>query len=323
MGDWELGTGTPVQPAPMKSLNPEKSEVSTRQTTSGSLNRPSGAPVGPLGPWLATLLYLPLLYGLGWLAVRPLVGLGLLQGWRVDQVDLLGTLVAFVFLLVSLPTWIRSQWADAAHPWRQLGLAGPPLAAIRAFTRGLLKALLLLALVTVVLLLSGQAHWGSMAAAPAILNGLLLLLGVGFAEELLFRGWLWGALSQLLGSGPRAQQRAFLAQAAIFSLVHTRFNLGLAPMLGLLVGLLLLGLALGLQRRADGGLLWGAVGLHGGLVGGWFVLLAGPLQLASTTPAYLAGPGGAHPNPIGSLVGWIGLASLLWVRRRWWRPRHN
>jgi hypothetical protein len=256
---------------------------------------------------------------LGWLAVRPLLGLGLLQGWRVDQVDLLGTLAAFALLLVSLPTWIRSQWSNASHPWRQLGVVGPPLAAIRAFGRGLLKALLLLALVSGVLLISGQAHWGAMASAPELLNGLLLLLGVGFAEELLFRGWLWGALSQLLGSGPRAQQRAYLAQAAIFSLVHTRFNLGLAPMLGLLVGLLLLGLALGLQRRADGGLLWGAVGLHGGLVGGWFVLLAGPLQLASTTPAYLAGPGGAHPNPIGSLVGWFGLASLLWVRRRWWQ----
>ena len=86
----------------------------------------------------------------------------------------------------------------------------------------------------------------------------------------------------------------------------------------MLGGLLLLGLALALQRRADGGALWGAVGLHGGLVGGWFALQAGPLQLASTAPAWLAGPGGAAPNPIGSLPGWIGLALLLWVRRRWW-----
>ena len=264
-----------------------------------------------------------MLYGLGWLAVRPLVGLGLLQGWRVDQVDLLGTLVAFVLLLVSLPTWISRQWGDACHPWLELGVVGPPLPALRALVRGLVKALLLLALVTVVLLVSGQAHWGATASVPALLNGLLLLLGVGFAEELLFRGWLWGALRHLFGSGPLAHQRAFLAQAALFSLVHTRFNLGLAAMLGLLVGLLFLGLALGLQRRADGGLLWGAVGLHGGLVGGWFVLLAGPLELAATTPAFLAGPGGSHPNPIGSLVGWIGLGGLIWVRRRWWPPRRD
>ena len=89
-------------------------------------------------------------------------------------------------------------------------------------------------------------------------------------------------------------------------------------MLGLLGGLLLLGLALGLQRRADGGLLWGAVGLHGGLVGGWFALQSGLIQLSPAAPAWLVGPGGANPNPIGGLFGWLGLGLLLWVRRRWW-----
>jgi hypothetical protein len=75
-------------------------------------------------------------------------------------------------------------------------------------------------------------------------------------------------------------------------------------MLGLLIGLLFLGLALGLQRRADGGLLWGAVGLHGGLVGGWFVLLAGPLQLASTArPTW---PVPAAPIPTRLVRWWAG-----------------
>ena len=66
-----------------------------------------------------------------------------------------------------------------------------------------------------------------------------------------------------------------------------------------------LGLALGLQRRADGGLIWGAVGLHGGLVGGWFVLNQGLI-------------GQQEANPIGSLLAWLPLLLLLWVRRRWW-----
>jgi MYXO-CTERM domain-containing protein len=82
--------------------------------------------------------------------------------------------------------------------------------------------------------------------------------------------------------------------------------------------LLLLGLALVLQRRADGGLLWGAIGLHGGLVGGWFALQAGLLVVRPGAPLWIAGPGGASPNPIGGLVGWLGLGGLLWVRRRWW-----
>jgi uncharacterized membrane protein len=88
---------------------------------------------------------------------------------------------------------------------------------------------------------------------------------------------------------------------------------------GLLGGLLLLGLNLALVRRDDGGVLWGAVGLHGGLVGGWFALQAGLLELLPGAPPWLAGPGGTQPNPIGGLVGWIGLGGLLLLRR--WRKR--
>ena len=77
-------------------------------------------------------------------------------------------------------------------------------------------------------------------------------------------------------------------------------------------------MAPGLQRRADGGLLWGAIGLHGGLVGGWFALQAGLLELLPKAPSWPAGPGGANPNPIGGLVGWTGLAGLLVLLRPWW-----
>jgi hypothetical protein len=85
-------------------------------------------------------------------------------------------------------------------------------------------------------------------------------------------------------------------------------------LLGLLGGLLLLGLALGLQRRADGGLLWGAIGLHGGLVGGWFLLVQGLVEVSATAPSWLIGPA----NPIGGGLGWLGLGLLLLARRRWW-----
>ena len=100
----------------------------------------------------------------------------------------------------------------------------------------------------------------------------------------------------------------------LFSLVHTRFNLPPLQLVGLLIGLLLLGLALGLQRRADGGLLWGAIGLHGGLVAGWFLLHQGLARISPSAPAWLMGP----DNPIGGLVGCFGLMVLLLVRRSWW-----
>ena len=115
-----------------------------------------------------------------------------------------------------------------------------------------------------------------------------------------------GELSQF--TGPRT---AVVSQALIFSLVHTRFNLGVLPMLGLLIGLTLLGLVLAIQRRLNEGSLWGCIGLHGGLVGGWFALQGGLLQISPSAPQWLIGPGGAHPNPIGGLVGIAALPVLL------------
>ena len=260
--------------------------------------------------WWGTVFYVPVLYGAGWLAARPLALL--FPALRVDQVDLAGAAIALVLLLITLPWRLRRAWGSST-PWQTLGLAAPLPAALRAYVRGLLKAVLLLAGVCAVLLLLGLAQWGRLPAWPLLLNALALMVGVGFAEELLFRGWLLGELSLLLG-----RQRGLWLQAALFALLHTRFPLAPATLVPLLGGLLLLGLTLGLQRRADGGLLWGAVGLHGGLVGGWFVLEQGWLVIEPSTPHWLIGGAAGSSNPIGGLLGWFGLGLLLLARRRWW-----
>jgi uncharacterized protein len=279
-----------------------------------------GPPSGPAGGspdrygirprWPGTLLYVPVLYGLGWLLARPLALLA--PGMRPDQVNLAGAVLALLLLLATLPWRLRRCWG-CERPWQRLGVAVPAAAGMRALLRGLLKALLLLALVVGSLFAAGQARWGGNLQAGEALNALALVLGVGFAEELVFRGWLWGELE--LESGPR---RALLLQAVVFGLVHPWTRAPGLGAVGLLGGLILLGVALGLQRRADGGVLWGAIGLHGGLVGGWFALQAGFMQISPGAPAWLVGPGGANPNPIGGLIGWLGLGGLLVVRRRWW-----
>lgn len=261
--------------------------------------------------WWSTVLYVPLLYGLGWLASRPLVLF--VPNWRADQIDLAGVAIALLLLLLTLPSRLARVW-DEPHPWRRLGVASNGAAPLlKALLRGLLKALLLLGPLTVLLLLSGQARWLGDLGGAALLNALALVLGVGFAEELLFRGWLWGELELLLG--PR---RALWAQAGVFALLHPWYRMPGLDALAMLGGLVLLGLVLALQRRADTGLLWGAIGLHGGLVGGWFALQNGLIELSPAAPAWLAGPGGANPNPIGGIFGLATLGTLLWVRRRWW-----
>jgi membrane protease YdiL (CAAX protease family) len=168
--------------------------------------------------------------------------------------------------------------------------------------------------VVAVLLISGNGLWQGQITTGDLANAIALMLLVGFAEELLFRGWLWGELELLTG-----RKRAIGIQAAVFALVHPWYQLPPTEAIALLIGLVLLGLALALQRRADNGVLWGSIGLHGGLVGGWFALQAGLITLPGTSPTWLLGGGGANPNPVSGLLGWAGLGGFILIRRRWWR----
>ncbi|WP_315855594.1 CPBP family intramembrane glutamic endopeptidase [Synechococcus sp. RedBA-s] len=227
--------------------------------------------------WISTLLYLPLLYGLGWLTLQPFAAAGLFSDWRPDQVNLLGTGLAFALLLVTLPLRLGQVWGER-RPWRALGIAVGWSVGLRSLLRGLLKALLLLLFVAGLLLISGQARWSGGLTPAEMVNAVLLILGVGIAEELVFRGWLWGELSQRLGGGAQADQRALIAQAAVFSLAHTRFNLGIAPMAGLLVGLLLLGLVFPAVRATSDR-------AHGADLAGW------PRRRRSQSDRWAAGLG--------------------------------
>ena len=255
--------------------------------------------------WVPTLVLIPALYGLGWLVMQPIAQL--IPDLPIASRDLLGTTISLLLFLMVLPSWVRIRWSTR-HPWRQLGLNrasnGPKRS--RALLRGLRWAVALLVVISLISLGGHWAYWLGDLPFPRLINALLLCFGVGLAEELLFRGWLWGELNHLIGA-----RRAVPAQAAIFSLVHTRFNLGFWPMVGLLVGLFLLGMALATRRRLDQGSLWGCVGLHGGLVGGWFALQSGLLQWSPQSPLWLTGPG---DNPLGGLVGIVAMGALVAVQ---------
>ncbi|EDY37647.1 abortive infection protein [Cyanobium sp. PCC 7001] len=256
---------------------------------------------------------MPALYGTGWLLARPLSLV-----WptlRPDQVDLAGLAAAMLLLVIALPWRVRRVWGQE-HPWRHLGIAVPFAAGLRAALHGLQAALLLITLVTLGLLVSGQAVWVGELNGAKLFNGLALGLGVGVAEELLFRGWLWGELALQLPA-----RSALLLQATIFALIHPWYRLPGLEAVGQLGGLILLGLVLACQRRADRDCLWGAVALHGGLVGGWFLTQHGLLTIAPDALTWWVGPGGGDINPTGGLLGWAALGLQLWAQRRWWsRP---
>ena len=266
--------------------------------------------------WLPTALFIPLLYALGWLAAVPLTLLGL----PTDQLSLTGTVLSFVLFLLVMPRWAALRWSEG-QPWKRLGLvARKPRARVKnviSLGIGLLMSTALIGLIVSLLVFTGNGSWRGNLDIQAILNSLLLALGVGFAEELIFRAWLWEELTNIVGS-----RGGLLGQAALFSLVHARFNLGFGPMLGLLLGLFLLGLILAQLRLRDQGSLWGCIGLHGGLVGGWFLANQNLLMIDPSAPMWLVGPGGAHANPLGGLVAILSLTAIGSLLIRTTKPMH-
>ena len=81
-------------------------------------------------------------------------------------------------------------------------------------------------------------------------------------------------------------------------------------MLGLLTGLFLLGLVLSLLRYRNHGSLWGSIGLHGGLVGAWFLVHQNLLTITPSAPMWLVGPGGSNANPLGGVVAILSLTAI-------------
>ena len=252
---------------------------------------------------------MPILYVLGWLVVQPLR-----LFWvniNSENLSLLGTVITFCFFLLSLPGWTRHRWG-VVKPWVAIGLSEPfKLRTIIAFVKGFCLAFLL---ITVVLFSLWSGSWlksFSVINLDQLINAIFLGIGVGIAEELIFRGWLLGEMIRLLGS-----RVGVFTQAVLFSLSHIRFQLPLSELIVLLFGLFLLGLVLGIRRSLDKGSLWGAIALHGGLVGGWFLINSGLILIDLNAPSWLVGPGGVNPNPIGGVGAIISLSLILFYERK-------
>ena len=94
-----------------------------------------------------------------------------------------------------------------------------------------------------------------------------------------------------------------ISQALVFSIVHIGFDMPLWQMFSILFGLFLLGILLSIIRIKDNNSLWGCAGLHGGLVGIWFLMNNGLIEISKEAPIWLVGPGNINTNPLGGLYG--------------------
>ncbi len=256
--------------------------------------------------WVHSVLFVPLLYLFGWISVR--FAQLLFPYIPSNKVDLAVTLVTFLIFLILLPTWVKVRWGDP-FPWKSLGVVGFRKSRLSfGILKGLFLAASLLGLIGVWVVCGNWAQWETDFYRGALFDVLFLFLVVGFGEELIFRGWLWGELNHI--AGPRF---AFITQGVIFSLAHTRFDsdFGLTSRFSLSLGLFLLGLLLAVRRNLDNGSIWGCVALHGGLVAGWFAFSKILFKISPSAPAWLIGPGGHNSNPIGGVFAISVLICLL------------
>ena len=249
-----------------------------------------------LGPKLfSSIIFIPFLYLFGWLLATPI----LLFGVNKDSLSLIGTFFTFLIFVLSLPKWFEVRWG-LKNTWKLLGINKIDIKRnlVFDFLRGFSLSTILISLILVLIFTTQSGYWIGKISSEITINAILLIFGIGFTEELVFRGWLLEEFKNQFGL-----KKAIMSQALIFSLVHIGLDLPFWEMLSILTGLFLLGILLALIRLKDNKSLWGCIGLHGGLVGLWFITNNGLLEISKNAPKWLVGPGTINTNPLGGIFG--------------------
>ena len=159
--------------------------------------------------------------------------------------------------------------------------------------------------------LFGLVAWQNSDNLPRIIaEGLLSALGVGFAEELVFRGWLLDELQRDYN-----YRISLWANSLVFALSH--FIKPVAAMLGSwpqFPGLFLLGLILVWGKRSRQNRLGLSIGLHAGLVWGYYTINIGQLvRYSASVPEWVTGVNG---NPLAGAIGLLFLSVLALGMRK-------
>jgi len=127
---------------------------------------------------------------------------------------------------------------------------------------------------------------------------------VGFAEELVFRGWLLNEFER-----DYSLSVSLVVNSLLFAILHF-----IKPLPVIIEtwpqfpGLLLLGLILVKAKRLCQNRLGISIGFHGGLVWGYYIINVGKLvKYSGSAPAWLTGING---NPLAGILG-LGFLSVI------------
>ncbi len=259
--------------------------------------------------WLPTFTLFLILYPTGWFLSYFFYLFN--RDISSNNLSIIGTIITFFMFLYVLPSWGRIRW-KTKDLWLSIGLdMNNKLRVLKIFFSGFIFSFFLLLIFCLFVFLCGWLDGFSYIRLGALLNAILLIIGIVFAEEIIFRGWLMEEMVLLFGL-----RRGIIFQSAIFSLAHYRSDIGLFALIPFFTGLFLFGLVLTLRRTIDKGSLWGCIGLHGGLVGIWYLFDSGLVIFSVDTPYYFLGPSKYMVNPIGSVIGIIILLITIFFQRR-------
>ncbi|MGC9502976.1 lysostaphin resistance A-like protein [Baaleninema sp.] len=234
-----------------------------------------------------------------------------------NTASILGTLLLYGEFLYLVRWWGRRFYGET-RVFQRYGLetnGGSPLPSrqiLREFTRGWIGGLLGLAVLFGLETVLGWIRWRSpeMAISRLLLEAVFVGSAVGFAEEVLFRGWLWDEL--------RRDYRvsiATVANAVIFAILHfLKPPSEILRTLPQFIGLVLLGLLLVKVKLHTQGRLGFPIGLHGGLVGGYYLINVG--QWIAYTEAVPSWVTGIDKNPLAGVLGLLVLSGMLLIYRK-------
>lgn len=157
----------------------------------------------------------------------------------------------------------------------------------------------------------GWLAWQNNVSLPKIiLEGLLSAIAVGFAEELLFRGWLLDELQR-----DYRPNVGLWATTLIFAAVH--FIKPLPDMLRTapqFPGLILLGLTLVWAKRASKNRLGLPIGIHAGLIWGYYIINVGQLiKYSGRVSDWITG---VNQNPLAGVMGIVFLSAIAVAMRK-------
>ena len=138
-----------------------------------------------------------------------------------------------------------------------------------------------------------------------VIEGLFSALGIGLAEELVFRGWLLDELQRNYN-----QKTSMYVGATIFALAH--FIKPIEEIIRTAVtfpALILLGVTLILAKSNHGDRLGICIGIHAGLVWGYYIVNVGELvEYTNQVPMWITG---IDNNPIAGIMGLVFLTALM------------